>query len=270
MKNQYTIHEIANLYGIGTDSLRYYEKLGLISPKRGENGYRLYNLGDIYRLTIIRDLRQLNFNMEQIGDYLNDLNVQNTMNLFESEKRLILKRQKELKDIEKSIKIRMTNIENYKNIKIDEMTRITLEDRFCVRLNTNIQRDEEFDFAIKKLHHMHNKTIRDLGRHTMGASIATADIDEKVYNQFCSVFFVLPQDSQQYDFVLPSGEYVHVFYKGSYVQSPNYIRKLRAWINENGWKEDSEILELYHIDNRYTEKEEEFITEIQVKVKKNL
>ena len=59
MKNEYRIKELAQMYGVGTDTLRYYERLGLIRPRRGENGYRLYSLQDIYRLTIIRDLRQL-------------------------------------------------------------------------------------------------------------------------------------------------------------------------------------------------------------------
>ena len=44
MKDSYTIHEIASLYGVGPDALRYYERLGLVKPRRGENGYRIYDL----------------------------------------------------------------------------------------------------------------------------------------------------------------------------------------------------------------------------------
>ena len=57
MKDYYKISEISKLYGIGVDSLRYYERLGLIHPKRDTNGYRLYHLKDIYKLNLIRDLR---------------------------------------------------------------------------------------------------------------------------------------------------------------------------------------------------------------------
>ena len=41
MKDHYTIGEIGKLFHIGPDSLRYYEKLGILSPGRGDNGYRL-------------------------------------------------------------------------------------------------------------------------------------------------------------------------------------------------------------------------------------
>ena len=70
MKNYYKISEISKLYDIGVDSLRYYERLGILTPKRDTNGYRLYNLTDLYKLNIIRDLRALNFSMTQIKDYL--------------------------------------------------------------------------------------------------------------------------------------------------------------------------------------------------------
>ena len=33
MKDYYKINEIARLYGIGVDSLRYYEKLGILKPR---------------------------------------------------------------------------------------------------------------------------------------------------------------------------------------------------------------------------------------------
>ena len=37
MKDYYKINEIARLYGIGVDSLRYYEKLGILKPRRDTN-----------------------------------------------------------------------------------------------------------------------------------------------------------------------------------------------------------------------------------------
>ena len=66
MKDYYKINEISKLYGIGVDSLRYYEKLGILRPRRDTNGYRLYDLKDMYKLTVIRDLRKLDFSMAQI------------------------------------------------------------------------------------------------------------------------------------------------------------------------------------------------------------
>ena len=61
MSKYFRIGEISKMYHIGTDSLRYYEKIGILSPKRGENQYRLYRTEDIWRLNVIRELRELGF-----------------------------------------------------------------------------------------------------------------------------------------------------------------------------------------------------------------
>ena len=61
MKHYYRIGEIVELYGVGPDSLRYYEKLGILKPHRGENNYRMYHIHDLWRLNVIRDLRELGF-----------------------------------------------------------------------------------------------------------------------------------------------------------------------------------------------------------------
>ena len=54
MKSYYKINEISKLYNIGVDSIRYYEELGILHPKRASNGYRQYTTHDIHRLTLTK------------------------------------------------------------------------------------------------------------------------------------------------------------------------------------------------------------------------
>lgn len=270
MKEQYTIHEIAELYGIGTDSLRYYERLGLIHPRRGKNGYRLYGLEELYRITIIRDLLGLGFHTEQIGNYLAELHLSNTLTMLEEERRVIRRRRQELEETERSIEKRMDDLRHFGTLPVGDCRLVTLPDRPSVHLHTDIRRDEEFDFAIKKLHHLHKDLIRDLGRYTMGASISPEDLTEERWGErglFRSVFFVL-RDAEKADFLLPGGDYAVLFYRGSYRQCRPMVERLRDWARERSYREQGEILELYHIDNRYTAREEEFVTELQLRVEK--
>ena len=47
----YTIKEIADLAGVTTRALRFYDEVGLLSPvQTGENGYRLYDQNSLLRL----------------------------------------------------------------------------------------------------------------------------------------------------------------------------------------------------------------------------
>ncbi len=47
MKDYYKIGEISKIYGIGRDSLMYYEEIGILRPVRDINGYRMYNISAV-------------------------------------------------------------------------------------------------------------------------------------------------------------------------------------------------------------------------------
>lgn len=54
------INEVEHVVKLSKKSIRYYEELGLINPKRNvNNDYRVYNEDDINRLKIIKFLREL-------------------------------------------------------------------------------------------------------------------------------------------------------------------------------------------------------------------
>ena len=65
--------EVASYLNISMDSLRNWEMNGLVTIKRKQNGYRIYNSDDINRLKIIRSLRCANYSLESILRLINQL-----------------------------------------------------------------------------------------------------------------------------------------------------------------------------------------------------
>ena len=54
------IGELARELGVSADTLRFYERDGLLPrPPRGENGYRDYGTADVERARLLLDLRRL-------------------------------------------------------------------------------------------------------------------------------------------------------------------------------------------------------------------
>lgn len=69
-KKTFNIGEVSRLFNISVDSIRYYEKIGILEPTRNEgNNYRVYTLSDIRQLTMIRELLGLNFSTERIKEF---------------------------------------------------------------------------------------------------------------------------------------------------------------------------------------------------------
>lgn len=267
MKNYYKINEISKLYGIGVDSLRYYEKLGVLVPRRDTNGYRLYGLKDLYKLNVIRDLRQLDFTMQQIKDYLDHQSIDNTLRLLHQEEDLIREQIKSLQTKQRIIQDRLNVLTTARHMTTGEYLIKSFQQRPCLQLNTRITRDEEMDFAIKKLHNKHEGKIRDLGNQLYGASISVEDLYKGNKDIIHSVFFILDDEEADYDDVLPAGDYLSLYYRGDYRQSPDRIMDILSYAQERGYQLLGDPFEIYEIDNRDTMNSEEYLTEIQVRIK---
>ena len=65
--------EVSDYLDISVDTLRNWERNGLLQVKRKQNGYRVYANDDIERLKMIRTLRLANYSLESILRMLNAL-----------------------------------------------------------------------------------------------------------------------------------------------------------------------------------------------------
>ena len=73
--------EVSDYLDISMDTLRNWERNGLLQVKRKQNGYRVYTDDDIERLKMIRTLRLANYSLEAILRMLNALEHNPQVNL---------------------------------------------------------------------------------------------------------------------------------------------------------------------------------------------
>jgi MerR family transcriptional regulator/heat shock protein HspR len=71
-KNYYHISSVAKMYNLHPQTLRLYEREGLLSPSRSEGNTRLYTEGDLQQLELILNLiRELGVNLAGVEVILN-------------------------------------------------------------------------------------------------------------------------------------------------------------------------------------------------------
>jgi MerR family transcriptional regulator, aldehyde-responsive regulator len=109
---------VSERYGISSDTLRYYERIGLIQPvNREKNGIRDYNEIDLRRVEFIKCMRRAGLPIETLIEYVGL--VQLGDGTIEARKE-ILKEQRELlaarvKEMQKTLDILDHKIEGYEN-----------------------------------------------------------------------------------------------------------------------------------------------------------
>ena len=78
---EYTIKEIAELSGVTTRTLRYYEEVGLLKPSRNSSGYRIYTDNEVDLLQQILLYRSMDMNLKSIKEIINnkDFNIEKAL-----------------------------------------------------------------------------------------------------------------------------------------------------------------------------------------------
>jgi MerR family mercuric resistance operon transcriptional regulator len=67
----WTIGEISERSGVAVETIRFYEREGLVPrPPRTASGRRVYAPADVKTLTFIRNARKLGFNLEEVRSLL--------------------------------------------------------------------------------------------------------------------------------------------------------------------------------------------------------
>lgn len=73
MEYVYTIGDLVKELKINKETIRYYEKIGLLSePKKNTNGYRMYSKKDIEMIKFILIIKNLGFSLSEISLLIHD------------------------------------------------------------------------------------------------------------------------------------------------------------------------------------------------------
>lgn len=267
MKEYYKIGEISKLYGIGTDSLRYYEELGILHPRRDSNGYRMYSISDIRTLNILRELRSIGFSMQEIKEHLQDFNVEKTLSLFRREISAIDGKIDELQKLRAHLSSRISEME--KHLQEDfafDCPRISfIPERKILKLSESVYRDEDLDFVLKELQKKNQDQLYIIGNGSMGAVIPLEPISKGIYGHFSAVFVWSVKMKITTQSFLPEITWGYTV-RGSYSKMEAGWKTLFTELSRRKLTPSGNPMEFYIIDNHDTNREEEFITHLQIPV----
>ena len=127
MKEYLTIGELAAIFKMDVQLLRYYDAQGLLVPalRNEQNGRRFYHFDQIYPLATIRYLRKLGYSLEKIGDFVRTGDVDKNVGTLTDQAAILRKRCEELMETVDIIQKKLDFIERE--------SRATQEGRFFLK-----------------------------------------------------------------------------------------------------------------------------------------
>lgn len=272
----YTISELASLFNISGQTLRYYDKIGLIKPDvvNPKTGYRYYSerqLDDIY---LVKSLKSMGMTLEEIKACLSS---------------------KDISVLEQNLKGRIREID----AKIQELQASRDYGEFILgklKLSRRVYQDHTYElkeieprpvyfipiyFKIQELARavdvLYNSFVNSLGaknHQDHGRIVLTIHPDqlkEKDYKIYNGIGFLLTKPAKHENCMeLQGGLYATTCHIGAYNTIHNSYRRLSEYIRKNGYQIAGLSAEVSIIDSAYTDNPNEYITEVQFPVKKRV
>ena len=270
-KNLLPIGEVSKLFHISVSSLRHYEKIGLLTPEyiSPDSGYRYYGTEQFEVLNTIRYLRALDMPLTEIEDFLKNKDIDRIEEKLRQQKQAVLKKQRELKRIERKIDHRLSWLRDAENTPLDTVSVIQLPACRVVWVDDPLKIDGAFDMEapIRKLDQSDAEAVVFLGK--VGLGISAEHLRKAETEQYDSIFLILDQEDiyKGETRELPETLCVRLHFRGSHAEAPAQYQKLLSYIDGHGMQIVGFSREITLVDYGITNDAEKFVTEICIPVK---
>lgn len=271
-KNLFSIGEVAKMFHLSVSSLRHYENIGLVLPEyiSPESGYRYYGTEQFEILNTIRYLRALDMPLSEIENFLENRDINCMEEKLRQQKEIVIKKQQELKRIEKKIEHRLNWISDAQSTALNEVSLIKLPESKIVWVDNPIKIEGYLDMEvpIRQLDQSDVEAVVFLGK--VGVGISKEHLLEQNTANYDGAFLILDQEDIYSGniTILPESLYVRIRFRGSHTEAAKQYKILFSYMEQNQLEITGFSREITLIDYGITRNQEKFVTEICIPVRK--
>ena len=242
-KIEYHVGELAEYFGVSRDTLRLYDKMGILSPvKNAQNGYRVYSRADFICLDYIMRLKSLNMPLEDIKMMINDCTIERAEAVMQVQDKILEDKIEELKNLQMVVRDYQKSFSKA----IQNMGQITIEESETLiykEVGTSMK-ETMAEFNRLTSTHVAKFTFVAPKDRYFDDRIWEKIIDPEVRREFLSYAITLVDDEQftdHQDFprdtfqVIPPQKCVHATLKTFTNRDYSDFVRIKDYIKENGF-----------------------------------
>lgn len=272
-KEYYSVGEVSKICNISKKALRFYDKIGLISPDRvsQENNYRYYSKQTLLSVPIIKYYKQMGFRLEEMRTFLEGSTYASLAKTF---------RQKidDLKEMESEIFKMYTSVKDWYDLIVEAEMVIDNDVRevavkYIDAMNLcYMEQDFEYHYMESIINIDWTNYIEELGNEVTGPVIINfPSFRERMEGKSKRVMLLQKT-------ILDAPESLNTAYGGFMAASCYHIgsheminetyQKIIDWTTAHGYVCGEDSWERYVTDYWTTRRESQFVTEVILQVKR--
>lgn len=269
-KEYYSIGEVSKICNISRKALRFYDKIGIISPdKVDEKNYRFYNKSTLLSIPVIKYYKQMGFKLEEMRE------------LFEGNKYNIIERQfrlkiDELNELEASIHNSYTSVKDWYDLILE--AQLVLENNvrevavkyIDSKVYCYMEQDFDYNYRESIINIDWVNYLDTINNEITGPVVLNFPSFKDKMNGICKKVKIMQEPILEYkeEQIRIMGGYMvaSCYHIGSYDTIYDAYNKIYNWSKSYGYKCAEDSYERYVTDYWTTRNEDQFVTEVIIRV----
>lgn len=268
-----SITELAKLRQVTSETLRYYDRIGLITPDYvdPQTRYRYYSIRQYEKLGTIKELRQLGMSIHDITDYFSGRNLRKSHQLLLHQLELL---EEEIRKQQLLSEILRRKLHFLSEITppppVDKVFCRAFPQRYMITFGEPAGGSREHAFAFTRLERYLDEVAPILASDRIGvyADWHLLEPSDDYIPAVPMIFVERGAIESEHKRTIPPGDYLCMNYRRGELERyhPSFAR-LHTYMAEHGWVLNGMIFQFYKIDVTLTSDPDETLMEIQVPVR---
>lgn len=274
-KPYYTIGEVSRICNISAKALRYYDKIGVISPDSisEENGYRYYDRKTLLNVPVLKYYKQMGFTLEEMQELLEG-------NAYHVVQHCLHNKLDELKVQIKELQDSLVAAQDWYNLVHEAQLVIQNHIRdISVKYMSEVvyccmEQDFTYDYIESIINIPWTNYLEKHEEQITGPVILRFENAREKWEGSCRHCTILqkavsPDAGRTIQIQTGASMAASVYHIGSHDTIGETYERLEQWMKQHGYDCETECYERYVVDYWTTRNSEEFVTEIIMPLSRN-
>lgn len=274
MKTRLRIGEFAALKNVTTETLRHYDRVGLLEPMYidEDTKYRYYSIFQSEKLASIIDLKAAGFSIDEMKVFFDQRQMKKTRTMLDEKCQLISKRIEELQIIEKSLRLKVKHLDEVMKMDKHEGYVIKKVDRCLVAyVDEKIINSETYDVLASDLENKLTKILPVISSNAYGHLVPLATFLKGRLSGDSNLIYFIDDPSEAPDELhkyLPASDMACFVKRGRLGDHIAYVKDLLEQLEREGYRAKGEVIVRIVVDDTITDDWEEKMYQVQIPIEK--
>ncbi|GEA33080.1 MerR family transcriptional regulator [Clostridium diolis] len=246
--SNFSIGEMSKLNNISIQTLRYYDKIGLLKPKviSEKSQYRYYSIEQFFQMDVIKYYKTLGLSLDEIKKLMGrSTSMEEKLDMINFQQEVLENKLLEMEIIKNHLEYMKNTVSSIIEYETDKIFIKYNEKREYISYDCVSATIDELEINYRKVMPNSENQLEKLS-YELSSMVSYDELKEKmVYKNIMTNNYVRMLKNEGRAIVLPEGEYITIYFEGGCFENKKYYNKIIDYINKNNIKISGDFHEVY-------------------------